>query len=410
MRMLLALVWSWCLVFTGSAATSSRIELTVVDPAAHGYATFQSHNQKVVANSRGLFITHLRSRGKDYRAQQWRLSHSIDDGKSWKTIYESTDATNPPVIETDRDNNIHVIRPDFVDRHAYLYRFRAANDYRDPIIIKIPGASAGKYAMEIDEARQQIYFMAHNGTFNVIGLDGKIRRGERLLEHGQDAHPQYPHLYLDETGDLHAVWTNTRKGGRLYWDIRHMFSADGGTSWRSVTEGQISAPIICDRHGPTLRITLDDEFEVSTWLSNFRATADKLHFLYRAQTDPPRQHYVRFDRATGKREIDTQPILGGKQTKIDGLDGFLTGQANSKTLFAIGRDRQSHLVCLTSRDGGDTWADYARSERKFNAYSIGGCRKITKDGYIIGSFTDQKGSNAVNDQLSQVYFLRIKVH
>ncbi|MEW6157107.1 MAG: hypothetical protein AB1813_06715, partial [Verrucomicrobiota bacterium] len=42
------------------AAGVTRIELTCVDPQATGYGTFQSHNQKVVSNRRGIFMTHLR--------------------------------------------------------------------------------------------------------------------------------------------------------------------------------------------------------------------------------------------------------------------------------------------------------------------------------------------------------------
>jgi hypothetical protein len=385
-----------------------RIELVCVDSEAHGYATFQSHNQKVVSNAKGIFMTHLRTRGDNYQAQQWRLSRSTDRGKSWQTLHESTDPTNPPVIETDEAGNVYLIRPDFVDRNAYLYRFRASDGYRQPLITQIPGASAGKYGMEIDESRQVVYFMAHNGTFNVIGFDGKLKHGGKLLMTGPDAHPQYPHLHLDEAGHLHAAWTNTKKGGRLYWDIHHMYSTDGGKAWRSITAGAIPSPVICDRTGPTLRITLDDEFEVSTWLANFRATTEKLHFLYLAKNDLPRQHYVRYDRATGKREVDRQPVLGGEKTKITGLDGFFAARPNSPTLYLVGKDPKGHLVCLISRDGGDSWEDYAHTKETFNAYSIGGCRKITKDGYLIGSFTDQKGSNAVNDRLSQVYFFRIK--
>src|SRR5689334_24821614 len=98
----------------------TRIEMTCVDPAATGYGTFQSHNQKVVANQRGIFMTHIRTRNEAYTAQQWRLSWSRDGGRNFKTLYEATDATNPPVIETDDEDNIYLIRPDFVDGHAYL--------------------------------------------------------------------------------------------------------------------------------------------------------------------------------------------------------------------------------------------------------------------------------------------------
>ncbi len=37
----------------------TAIELTLVDDEATGYATFQSHNQKVVSNRNGILVTHI---------------------------------------------------------------------------------------------------------------------------------------------------------------------------------------------------------------------------------------------------------------------------------------------------------------------------------------------------------------
>ncbi len=58
------------------------------DDRATGYGTFQSHNQKVVSNRSGIFMTHIRTRNAPYTAQQWRLSRSTDGGKSFITLYE----------------------------------------------------------------------------------------------------------------------------------------------------------------------------------------------------------------------------------------------------------------------------------------------------------------------------------
>src|SRR5688572_32987738 len=103
-------------------AQPAEIELTLVDDHATGYATFQSHNQKVLANSRGIFMTHIRSRNEAYTAQQWRLSRSTDGGRTFTTVHEATHATNPPVIETDEAANVYLVRPDFSDNNSYLYR------------------------------------------------------------------------------------------------------------------------------------------------------------------------------------------------------------------------------------------------------------------------------------------------
>src|SRR5688572_16395581 len=96
-------------------AQPAEIELTLVDDHATGYATFQSHNQKVLSNAHGIFMTHIRSRNEAYTAQQWRLSRSTDGGRTFATVFEDTHATNPAVIESDKDGNVYLIRPDFAD-------------------------------------------------------------------------------------------------------------------------------------------------------------------------------------------------------------------------------------------------------------------------------------------------------
>src|SRR5690349_80999 len=92
-RAILFFVLTTALSFARDAGLT-RIELTCVDPAATGYGTFQSHNQKVVANRRGYFMTHIRTRNEAYTAQQWRLSWSRDGGRSFETLYQDTHATN----------------------------------------------------------------------------------------------------------------------------------------------------------------------------------------------------------------------------------------------------------------------------------------------------------------------------
>ena len=386
-----------------------KVELTCVDSEATAYATFQSHNQKVIANKHGIFMTHIRARNEPYTAQTWRLSRSTDGGKSFATIFEDTHATNPPVLETDEVGNVYLARPDFQDGNAYLYRFLAEKDFRDPIVTAIPGAAAGKYAMAYDAERKRLYFFAHNNTFHIIGLDGKVLRSRQLLAEGQSAVLQYPLLNLDTDGTLHAAWTTQKHGVYLYWDIHHMLSRDGGETWQNMDGTPLGIPLDADQTGPSLRITLDDEFECHTWLSSFLAKDGKLHFLYLAQSKPQRQHYVRYDIATGKRELDIQPLFSGKDISLSGLDGFFASRAGEpkSPLYCVMQD-VGRIACLASSDNGSTWVDYARTEEKFGAYSIGGCREVTDDGYVIGSFTDQKSSPASLVRDSKVYFLKIK--
>ena len=399
--------------FCGRAADASltRIELTCVDPEATGYGTFQSYNQKVVSNRRGIFMTHIRSRNEPYTAQAWRLSRSRDGGRSFTTLYAETNATNPPVLETDVEDNLYLVRPDFLDGHAYLYRFLASDDYRGPVITRISNGSAGKYSLMLDGARKQLYYFAHNNTFHRLALDGTVLSSTNLLAPGKSAILQYPLLSLDTDGVLHAAWTSQAHGRYLYWDIHYLQSADGGLAWRTVSGRPLPLPVIADEGGPADRITLDDEFEFHTWLSSFLAKDEKLHFLYLAQTQPARQHYVRYDLKTARRELDLQPNFRGERLALRNLDGFFA--ANSRvpgsTLYCISRDATTNrIACLASDDNGATWYDYGVSNPVRNPYSIGGCREITTDGFILGSFTDQTAPTTDSGGGSKVYFFKIK--
>src|SRR5438093_10858657 len=117
------------------------IELSLLDEDAIAYGTFQSHNQKVVSTPNGIFTTHIRKSNTDYTAQQWRLSRSVDGGKSFMTLFEDTHATSAPAIEADRAGNLFFCRPDFNDGNAYLYRLDASRLDARPQVSKIPGGS-----------------------------------------------------------------------------------------------------------------------------------------------------------------------------------------------------------------------------------------------------------------------------
>jgi len=413
---------SWAAVVAGAALVPQPglagrqplpISLVCLDAEATGYGTFQSHNQKVVSNRRGIFLTHIRSRNEAYTAQCWRLSWSTNHGESFITLFTATNATSAPVLETDAADNLYLMRPDFLDGHAHLYRFLACEDYREPHRSRIPNGSAGKYAMILDARRAQLAYFAHNNTFHQVGLDGALRSSTRLLAAGPNALLQYPLLSLGEDGTLHAAWTTQKTGNvYLYWDIHYLQSPDGGHAWRGLNGAPVRLPVVADDTGPADRITLDDEFECHTWLSSFLVHGDKAHFLYLAQCQPPRQHYVRYDLRTARRERDQQPDFRGQQLSLRGLDGFFAVQRGQTgaTLYCVGRDaHQPRLVCLASRDNGTTWQDYAVSQPVHSPYAIGGCRAVTADGWIIGAFTDIPSAPAGGGPApARVYFFKIK--
>lgn len=401
-----ALLW---LATPVGAATPDRhaVQVTLVDGAAIGYATFQSHNQKVVANRHGIFMTHLRTRDEAYLAQTWRLSRSTDKGRSFRTIFADTHPTNPPVLETDSAGNVYLMRVDFNSGDGVLYRFLAANDFKKPKISRVPRAAAGKYAMLLDPQRDQLFFFSHNNTFHRLRGDGKVTASLELLRPGRNAILQYPLLSLDEAGRLHAAWTTQKHNEYLYWDIHHMVSRDAGMKWQNLDKQSLQLPVVADDTGKAMRITRDDEFTSHTWLSSMLAQAGKLHFLYLAQTEPPRQHYIRYDIAGGLRDVDVSPKFQGDKIALQGLDGFFVADAaQPSTIYCVGND-DGRLACLVSHDNGTTWQDHARTQQRFHLYSIGGYRTTTAEGWIIGSFTDQAGSNLTTDRSSKVYFFKI---
>lgn len=405
-------------------ALPGRVRVTMVDEPVIHYATFQSHNQKVVDGGGLIFMTHLRSRNEAYTDQAWRLSVSRDAGATFATLAERSDATNPPVLECDSQGNLYLFRVDFVGGDAFLDRWEAtairswienpSGNRPVPSTTRIPGGAAGKYSAMIDPQRDRLYFFSHNNTFHRLRLDGTLIDSRVLLASGPNGLLQYPLMSLNPQGELHLAWTTQKHGEYMYRDIHHMISEDGGdtfVSWQASGDGvrtKLELPIIADETGPTLRVTLDDEFEVHTWLACGLATSKHWHGFYQAQTNPPRQHYVRYDLSTGKKQIDRYPKVSGGRLSLSGLDGFLVHHpSNPKRLFLIGND-SGYLACLVSDDAGETWKDYARSEESFGLYSIGGYRQVTEDGVVIGSFTDQQPPQEITDRKSKVYFFRIE--
>ena len=118
-------------------------------------------------------------------------------------LCEETNATNPAVLETDEADNIYLVRPDWGDvnwssNKSYLYRFLSSNDYSKPLITEIPGSVHGKYAMEIDEPRGQLYYSCQQHIPR--HRPGRVvRRSVTLLQPGKHAWLQYPYLDLDTT-------------------------------------------------------------------------------------------------------------------------------------------------------------------------------------------------------------------
>ncbi|MBM3477154.1 MAG: hypothetical protein FJX75_28130, partial [Armatimonadetes bacterium] len=108
--------------------------------------------------------------------------------------------------------------------------------------------------------------------------------------------------------------------------------------------------------------------------------------------------------------MDLTPRFGGEALNFCRLDGFFAADPEQPTgpLFCVGNGPQTsdRVACLVSYDNGATWHDYAVSTSTLGPlYSITGCRQVTRDGYVIGAFTEQPTGGSA-DRGAKVYFLR----
>jgi nitrite reductase/ring-hydroxylating ferredoxin subunit len=188
---------------------------------------------------------------------------------------------------------------------------------------------------------------------------------------------------------------------------------------------KIDIPIFSDVDDGADRITLNEEFELNTWLSGFISVKGKLHFTYRAcphedfkiacaNFNDGNQHYIRYDIKTGKKDHEIiTPEFGSNKIKLASFDGFFTidNRPGKEALYFVGKQGK-RIGCVASYDNGLSWNDYALSDElvddPYSIYAIGGCRNVTKDGLILGSFTERCGDFMDPFVKSKACFLKIE--
>jgi hypothetical protein len=174
--------------------------------------------------------------------------------------------------------------------------------------------------------------------------------------------------------------------------------------------------LFADESGPTDRFTLDDELGTYTWLNSMLYNNGRLHLAYNtAYTNPQREHYIHVDCRSGHR-VDNWPSFKAQSFSIHSVDagGFFAGHRleGDNRLYFVSNDRERGLVCLRSEDNGSTWLDHAANPggKQFTGKEIGGCRRVTDDGSIIGLMQCLDKSMPTGQQhVPGVFFFRIPV-
>jgi hypothetical protein len=405
----------------GTRAEVLPISVVLVNTPGDGRAgVFQSHNQKVVSNANGIFMTYIETTPTDTTSGTWRLARSTDGGQSFTNVYQGSDFTAPPALETDENDNIYLTYPTYgVSMH--FARFSPVNGYTAPDITRTYNGvnCAAKFAMAYDRQRQQFYLASQYGQLLTVNMQGDLLRNLQLFSASQGySATAYPHLFVESattSSVLHyAVTTaDTKDGGNKipYESIRYVKSPDGGLSWQAMGGAPISTPTTPEPNGPSTMINLADEITPwSTWLSTMHVMGGKVHFAYHTGDpwDPAyfnnpghidRQHYMRFNETSGVREIDSWSQWGtwtGTSITISTTDGLLASNPNdpSSPLYMVGASTAGHLSALVSLDNGSIWMDYATNSLSIGLYAIGGCRQVTADGKVIGSFSGKAKSGA----------------
>ena len=352
--------------------------------------TFQSHNQKVVSNAHGIFAT-SGDAGGNAPMVLWR---STDGGQTFTAVYQRNFFVNPPTIEAAKDGNIYLIYPESSSQTRFQ-RFTASNGFSSPTISTTfsQAGSAAKFASVYDPGRRVFYHATQWGYLYGINEAGDVTSvSKQVMQSGSSSKPSYPHLFLDDSGDLHYAMTTADNADSIpYQTIRYLNSTDGAGNWKTMSGAGVGMPTTTDVGGPATTITYPHEANDNTWLANMHEKGGKLHFAYKNRSNGA-MRYVRFDESSGAREITTD-TWSGDSWAINSVAAAFASDPNDPTspLFAVGGNGEggsgdgNRLVALVSYDNGTTWSDHSRSGWYGRLSDPGTARAVTADGKVIGS-------------------------
>jgi hypothetical protein len=402
------------------ALSVSLITPSDVEKNVHRYATFQSHNQKIVKNASGIFMVYVSyGTSETFFPSHYLLRRSVDNGVHWTTIFEETCGTHPPALETDSHNNVYIVRSNRpTDTNGYLYRFLAADNYASHTTVILPNGGGQKFSLLLDETRQQLYYAVAGFEqapwrmrfFTISTSTWAITSSRIITTRGVSADAHYPLMSLDG-GNLYFAWTCVRPGEMTYWSIHFMLSKDGARTWQKADGTPISIPVIADESGPTDTLTPAPDPKFSRWASSIIVKNGKLFMFYRdsgqVAPKPTVEHMIRFDLATARIDLDTSPWIADG-VSLQNIDGFFASAAG-QPLFAVTASIDNRLTVIKSLDNGVTWHIVAQSNNYPRIlYAISGCRTITNDGYLIGHFTHAQDTKDV--VANTMNFFKVKVY
>ncbi len=391
------------------------IEFTRIDTNINYFGTFQSHNQKIVANANGIFLAYviLTTGDEMVTNNTWKLMRSTDGGDTFSTLDSGANGTRAPAIETDENNNIYLAFPDWLagDGRFYFVRYLASENYATAHTTIMTGATSwAKHAMAYDPGRHRFYIGTQPGGMLTVGADGVQVGGlKNVWSAGPNSQAQYPHLHVDASGTLYYAETASANSGYLYRSIHALKSSDGGTSWTALDGTPVNLPVPCDTTGAATMISGMDELDVHTWLCSTLTKGGRTHFFYALNpgtiTNVP---YMNYDSTTGQRQHYRNLQNAGAQIDVAMFDGFFATHdlTSGSPLYAIMHDRLGRTACLYSPNNGGNWYDYALDTTQYYAYSTGGAHTVTPDGYIIGTFMAQTPGGS-GDYQHDIWFFRI---
>ncbi len=379
-------------------APIESVEINTLESGVAAYATFQSHNQKIVTTENGLFLTYIDKQDYGVEVQPgvfedqmaWRLLKSTNNGDSFEQVFEATHATMVPVLEVDSEGYIYLMHSNWneADKPSYLWKFHSGQDFANATqIARLPSGAAEKNNMLLDEDRGLLYYFEKYDELRVLDMDGGMNRNVWLTQGGDVGILAYPHLAVDEGGTLYAAWTAQNSEIYQYRSIHCVKSFDQGISWQTLEGTPLATPIISDETGPATEITVASEHDDHTWLASFSSREGKLHFAYQRSTLDDvfiSQNYVRVDAEEGSVDVRTTKMQGDS-LEIKSLDGHFVDRPEE--LFFVSRSSDNRIAIIGSRENGLDWHDVAASLPLPGApYAISGQRETDEDSPIVGAF------------------------